>query len=223
MTVTGKTLADQVEGLKTAMAASGPSTTRSVFAAERAALMAAGVPAGAPRPGQAIPDADLLDLHGQPVRLLGLLGGRPAVVILYRGAWCPWCNLTLRVYQQHLVPFLDSCGVTLIALSPQKPDGSLSMSERNQLTFVLASDPANVLARRLGVISPPPSEMARAAARASGVDVAESNIDGTDDVPMPTTLVIDRDGLIRWVAVHPDYSTRSEPADIIAAVTENLL
>jgi sugar lactone lactonase YvrE len=30
------------------------------------------------------------------------------------------------------------------------------------------------------------------------VDVAEGNIDGTDEVPMPATLVVDADGVIRW-------------------------
>jgi peroxiredoxin len=226
MTTSGKILAEQVTELKAAMAASGTSETRSVlavFAAERAALAAAGVPANAPRPGQAIPDADLLDVHGRPITLRRLLDRRPAVVVFYRGAWCPWCNLALRVYQQQLVPFLDSRGVALIALSPQRPDGSLSMSEKNQLTFAVASDPANVLARRLGIISPPPSQEARAAAAALGVDVAEGNIDGTDELPMPATLVVDGDGVIRWADVHPDYSMRSEPADIIAAVTESIL
>lgn len=223
MAATGKTLADQVADLKTWMDAFGPHRIRSVFAAERATLAAAGVPAGAPRPGQAIPDAELLDVYGQPVTLHRLLGGRPAVVVFYRGGWCPWCNLALRAYQQQLVPFLDARGVTLIALSPQKPDRSLSMAEENQLTFVVASDPASALARRLGIIKPPSSQEARAAALAFGVDVAGANIDGTDDVPMPTTIVIDRDGEIRWVDVHPDYSMRSEPADIIAAVTDTLL
>lgn len=219
MTASVNTLAGQVADLKARMAASGPAGIRSVFAAERAALAAAGVPASAPRPGQAIPDADLLDVGGQPVTLHGLLGGRPAVVVFYRGGWCPWCNLALRVYQQQLVPFLDSRGVLLIALSPQKPDWSLSMAEHNQLTFVLATDPASALARCLGILSPPPSQQARAAARASGVDVAGANIDGTGNLPMPATLVVGRDGVIRWADVHPDYSMRSEPADIIAAVT----
>jgi peroxiredoxin len=218
-----RTLAEQVADLKAFRAAFSPSEIRAVFAAQRASLAAAGVPPGAPRRGQAVPDADLLDVNGQPVTLHRLLNGRPAVVIFYRGAWCPWCNLALRAYQQQLVPFLDYYGITLIALSPQKPDGSLTMAEKNQLTFVVASDPANALARRLGILNPQPSEEARAAARAAGVDVAGANIDGTDDLPMPTTLVIDRDGVIRWADVHPDYSMRSEPGDIIAAVTESLI
>ena len=37
---------------------------------------------------------------------------------------------------------------------------------------------------------------------------------------MPATLIIDSDLTVRWVDVHPDYSTRTEPADILAALDE---
>jgi hypothetical protein len=39
-------------------------------------------------------------------------------------------------------------------------------------------------------------------------------------MPMPTVLTVDAGGTIRWVDVHPNYATRSEPADILAAVAE---
>jgi peroxiredoxin len=223
MTPHSNLLADQIAELKGSMTGEDPNGALAVFAAQRAALAQAGVPADVPWPGQEIPDADLLDVEGRPVTLYQLLDERPAVVVFYRGGWCPWCNLALRAYQQSLVPFLEENDVTLIALSPQKPRESVDMAERRQLTFVLASDPGNALAQRLAIVNPPPSEEARAAAKAIGVDVAGSNLDGTDNLPMPTTLIIDRDRVIRWVDVHPDYSMRSEPADIIAAVAENLL
>ena len=35
---------------------------------------------------------------------------------------------------------------------------------------------------------------------------------------MPTTVIVDADHVIRWIDVHPDYSTRSEPAAILAAL-----
>jgi hypothetical protein len=34
---------------------------------------------------------------------------------------------------------------------------------------------------------------------------------------MPTTVIVDASGAIRWIDVHPDYATRSEPAEILAA------
>jgi hypothetical protein len=51
-----------------------------------------------------------------------------------------------------------------------------------------------------------------------GLDLTVVNADGTATVPMPTTVVIDADHVIRWIDVHPDYSTRSEPAEIFAAL-----
>lgn len=35
---------------------------------------------------------------------------------------------------------------------------------------------------------------------------------------MPATLILDRDRIVRWLDVHPDYSTRSEPEEILAAL-----
>jgi alkyl hydroperoxide reductase subunit AhpC len=35
---------------------------------------------------------------------------------------------------------------------------------------------------------------------------------------MPTVLVVDTNRVVRWIAVHPDYTTRSEPNDIIDAL-----
>ena len=43
-------------------------------------------------------------------------------------------------------PELDARGVALIAVSPQKPDGALSMQEKNELSFTVLSDPGNKVA-----------------------------------------------------------------------------
>ena len=48
------------------------------------------------------PNGDLLDVAGNPTSLTAVRAGRPAVVVLYRGAWCPYCNVTLKTYQESL-------------------------------------------------------------------------------------------------------------------------
>ena len=53
-----------------------------------------------------MPDGGLLDVHGAPTSLARLRAGRAAVVVFYRGAWCPYCNIALRTYQAELVPAL---------------------------------------------------------------------------------------------------------------------
>jgi peroxiredoxin len=167
--------------------------------------------------GQQLPDAELLDVNGAPTTLLAALGGRPAVLVFYRGAWCPFCNIALRAYQRELVPALSERGVGLIAVSPQKPDGSLTAAEKNELTYSVLSDPDNALATAAGILTNP-SEQARAAQLNLGLDLAAINADGTTTLPMPTTTILDPGGTVLWIDVHPNYTTRSEPAEIIAAL-----
>jgi len=211
------TISDQARALATASAERLPADVLAAFAADQATLDARGVPRNVLAPGSVMPDADLLDVRGAPTSLGRLRDGQPAVVVFYRGAWCPYCNIALRTYQADLVPALSERGVALIAISPQKPDGSLTSAESNELTYTVASDPGNHIATALGILTEPSPDSIAAQAKL-GLDTTEVNADGTTALPMPTTVVVDAAGIIRWVDVHPNYTTRSEVPDILAAV-----
>ena len=215
--MTHRTIADQVSELAKARASRGPDAPPSPFALEQAALAAAGVPEGVIAVGSKLPDVEMLDVHGEPTTLYDALGDQPAVLVTYRGGWCPYCNIALNTYQSELVPELGRRGVALLAINPQAPDGSLSMQEKNDLTFTVLSDPGNRLSREIGVVITP-SDAARAAQLSRGLDIAAGNVDGTPEIPMPTAVVVDSDHVVRWVDVHPDYTTRSEPEEILAAL-----
>jgi len=187
------------------------------FTTEQIDLVAAGVPAGVSAPGAVMPDGELLDVHGGATSLALVRAGRPAVVVFYRGAWCPFCNIALRTYQAELAPALADRGVAMVAVSPQKPDGSLTAAETNELSYSVVSDPGNQIASALGIVTEP-SAQAVAAQKKLGLELAEHNADGGRRLPMPTTVVVDDTGVIRWIDVHPNYTARSEVSDILAAV-----
>ena len=127
-------------------------------------------PAGVVEVGTLMPDGDLLDVNGKPTTLAVTRAGRPAVVVFYRGEWCPYCNLALRAYQAKLVPELDRRGAVLIAISPQRPDGALALKEKDELTFAVLSDPGNQIGGRLGILMTQTDEV-RAAQATLGADV----------------------------------------------------
>ncbi|MGY1439970.1 peroxiredoxin-like family protein [Streptomyces reniochalinae] len=218
--MTVRTYAEQVAEFHARTGEQIPEEQRPAFAvlrAEQERLAAEGVPAGAAKPGIPLPDAALLDPAGAPTTLSAACGGRPTVLVLYRGAWCPYCNLALRTYQQELLPALVSRGVELVAVSPQRPDGSLTTQEVNELSFTVLSDPGNQIGRALGVMNTW-SAQAREAVTALVTDVSAANSDGTDDVPMPTVALVDAQGVVRWLDVHPDYASRTEPAAVLEAL-----
>lgn len=188
-----------------------------VFTEENAKKIDRGLPEGIATPGNPFPDGRLLTAHGAETTYRETVGTRPSVAIFYRGAWCPVCNIALRTYNDTLSPELRTLGVDLVAISPQKPNGSLTMKEKNDLDFTVLSDPGNQLATQLGVLSPL-TAVEVATQKSLGLDVEEVNADGTSVLPFPTGCVTDADGIIAWIDVQADYSHRAESSEILAAV-----
>jgi peroxiredoxin len=210
-------IAEQAQALTATMTSQAPAGALSPFAAEQAALRAAGVPAGLAPLGFKVPDMPLVDVDGPSTSLYAVTGGRLAVLVFYRGVWGPYCNLALRTYQERLLPQLANRGVELVGISPQTSQGSLAMRQKNELTFPVLSDVGNQLAARLGILTQPTPDALASLARL-GIDVAAANADGTVTVPMPTVAIVDGAHVLRWISVHPDYTSRTEVPDIIAGL-----
>jgi peroxiredoxin len=215
MTMT--TIAERVAAMAAARREQPPNELTDIFVREQSELAARSVPDANVLVGSVLPDVDLVDAHGATTTLYAATRARPAVVVFYRGAWCPYCNITLSHYQTRLHATLVERGIELIAISPQTPDGSLSMQEKNELAFTVLSDPGNMLARHLGIVTAPSPEV-RAAQLQLGLDLVTVNADSTTALPMPTTIILDGGHVLRWIDVHPDYTTRSEADDILAAL-----
>jgi peroxiredoxin len=145
------------------------------------------------------------------------LGGRhagPAVVTFYRGGWCPYCNIQLRAYQRAL-PEIAALGGQIIAISPQLPDGSLSVVEKNALEFDVLSDVGNVVGRSFGLVYALPEEL-RAAMRLNDKALPAINGDESWELPLPATFVIAQDRRVARAYIDIDYRHRLAPEDIVA-------
>jgi peroxiredoxin len=158
-------------------------------------------------------DFTLPDPEGRPVSLKNILKTGPIVITFYRGGWCPYCNIQLRAYQA----ILPALGARLVVISPQLPDGSLSTTEANSLTFDVLSDVGNVVARSYGLVWSLPEEL-RAALRSNNKALPEINGDESWELPMPATYVIARDGRVVLAAIEVDYRKRVEPDAILMAL-----
>ena len=213
------TIAGRVAAMHATRAATASGNVTSAFSREQAMLAGGGLPAGLAAAGTVLPDTALLDPYAAATTLYAVTGDSTAVLVFYRGAWCPYCNIALSAYQADLLPELTERGVRLVAISPQKPDGSLNMAQKHNLAFTVICDPGNVIARRLGILTQP-SPQARAAQLQLGLDLTSVNADGTVALPMPATVILDASHTIRWIDVHPDYSNRTEPQQILDALNQ---
>ncbi len=213
------TIHEQSAQLKAAAAEHLPAEVLDVFNQSIEDFLDQGVPADSIKAGDILEPLTLYDATGKPVSLDRIVESGPAVIVFYRGGWCPYCNLALRTYQQDLLPQLAYFGARLIAISPQPPDESLSTVERAALEFTVLSDPGSRLADRLGIAFEQADDVL-AAQRTLGLDLTKVNAEGAVRLPRPTVLVVDQNRIARYVDVQPDYTARTEVADIVAALAD---
>jgi peroxiredoxin len=104
-----------------------------------------------------------------------------------------------------------------VALSPQVPDKSRELAERRHLTFDILWDRGNEVAARFGLRFALP-EYLREVYRSFPLDLPAFNADDSWTLPVPARFVIRPDGVIHAAEADPDYTTRPEPADTVAAL-----
>ena len=167
--------------------------------------------------GHKAPSFKLPNPEGKLVSLDTLLEKGPVVITFYRGDWCPYCNLQLRALQAKLNE-IHALGGTLVAISPQVPDGSLSKSEINEMEFIVLSDQDAKVASQYGVAWEVPEFLMEHMRVDRNLDLDKINNGNGAILPIPATFILGRDGLVKWNYVNVDYRTRSEPDEIIEAL-----
>jgi peroxiredoxin len=174
-----------------------------------------GVAEKALKVGDRAPDFELPNAAGEKVKLSDLTARGPVVLMWYRGGWCPYCNIALRGFH-NAMPEIRAAGASMVAVSPETPDNSMSTTEKNHLDFEVLSDRGNKAAHAFGVAYKIPKVVAD---QFKGrLDLAKYNGDDSGELPLGATYVIDRDGVIRYAFVDSDYRKRAEPSAVLAAL-----
>jgi peroxiredoxin len=210
------TLRSRIDTFMEGVAKHAPPEVLTGLHAEIKKLAESGIARQALQVGAKAPDFTLPDVHGKPVSLSALLARGPAVVTFYRGSWCPFCDLQLRAYQGVLGAIRD-LGAELVAISPQTPDYALSDVEKKELTFPVLTDQGNRVARQFKLVFTL-SDTLRTLQTHFGSVLPKFNGDDSWDLPMPGTFVIDRDGVLRFASVDPNWMVRVEPAALLDAL-----
>jgi len=172
--------------------------------------------------GDHVPAIVLENAQGVTVDVRALLQKGPVVVTFYRGGWCPYCNLELRAYQE-ILPQILAAGASLVAISPEYPDDTVSTTEKNALTFEVLSDIGQKVGRAFGLVYEFTDEL-KSAYQGFNLDIPVLN-GMTDEwaLPVSATYVVDRDGSIIYAHTDVDYRDRADPRDVLHILTRNAI
>lgn len=152
---------------------------------------------GAPVPGQALPAFELVDVEARPVGS-DSLHGHKAVLLFYRGNWCPLC-----VAQIHELAAawrkVASLGARVWFISSQSQKQTREIASKFSIPADFMRDPDNRAAHALGIDAP--------GATPAGMEL----LGYPPDAALPTVIVIDEEGIVRFIEVAANYRLRPDP------------
>ncbi|MBK9656806.1 MAG: AhpC/TSA family protein [Rhodanobacteraceae bacterium] len=166
--------------------------------------------------GSAAPSVQLTRLSGASTTLAAELGGKPTVLVFYRGGWCPYCNLQLSELRK-LGPDLATHGFQLLAISPDRAEELGKTLKKGDIDFALVSDSHAEALQAFGIAFRVDDSTVEKY-QGFGIDLEHASGETHHILPVPSVFVIDAAGVIQFAYVNPDYRTRVPLRMVRAAI-----
>ena len=163
--------------------------------------------------GELMPDATLKATDASEHSVLEILSKKQAVVLFYRGGWCPYCNAHLAEIQDAESEIL-ALGYQIIAISPDSPEKLLISYDEKQLNYELYSDSDGTFSKAVGIaFQSSERQTSRLLEYSAGLNKGY--------LPVPSVFICDLDGTILFEYICPNYKERMS-AKLLIAVLKNL-
>jgi peroxiredoxin len=106
---------------------------------------------------------------------------------------------------EELRPELDARGIQVVTVSTDKPEAIRAGHGKHKLQAVMLSDPDLAITDRFGLRN----------------QAIQSGPPGRPQ-PVPTTLLVDGEGTVRWMDQSENYQKRSDPEYLLGAIQTHL-
>lgn len=123
---------------------------------------------------------------------------KPAILIFYRGNWCPLCMAQLKELVERYKE-IHALGVRVAMISPQPHSNTVELSKKYDVKFDFLTDEGNAAARELGILNP------------NGTPMGMQMFGYDNDTVLPTVIITGKDGKIVWAHETDNYRIRPEP------------
>ena len=208
------TLLQEIENFQKEMIPQIPENVMDIILKASAELIAQNLEARALKKGEILPSFELTDALGEKRSSDQLLKSGHMVISFYRGGWCPYCHLELRALQK-VLPEIKANNATLLAISPELPNNSLTTQEQYELEFPVLSDLDNLVAKKFGLVFELDNKLVPLFKENFNLDLVAINGTEKVELPIPATYVVDGEGVIQFAFVQSDDTQRAEPERIL--------
>ncbi|PLX55147.1 MAG: hypothetical protein C0629_14050 [Chromatiales bacterium] len=170
--------------------------------------------------GQAAAAIDLAAADGSRYRMDPSNMSAPAIIVFYRGGWCPYCAAHFMELR-NAEDAVRAMGYELVFVSPDRPEKLVESLSQIDAAYTLLSDSDMEAAKAFGVAFEV-DETTLNRYREIGIDLAASSGRDHGLLPVPALFIIGSDGVIRFQYVNPNYKVRISEALFVAAAAAAL-
>ncbi len=163
--------------------------------------------------GDKAPEIVGTDQNGNDISLKSILKKGEAVIIFYRGQWCPYCNKQLSQLNDSLT-YITKKGGTIISITPETADNIKKTVSKTKASFSILEDKGLAIMKDYKV-SFAVDEKTIEKYKGYGIDFAKANGDNGANLPVPATYIVGKNGKIKYVYFNADYTKRPSVKDII--------
>lgn len=156
--------------------------------------------------GAKAPDFKANDQFDREIQFRKETKNQKAVVVFYRGYWCPHCTRLLSRIQDSLHLFTEK-GVTVIAVSPESTVNRAKTLEKTKAGFSLISDSGLTIIRKYD-LAYELSESLLSRYRTAGLDIPSINYPNGPFLPVPSVFMVGEDYTINFRFFDPEHKAR---------------
>ena len=206
-------LATQIQQFNIELAAKVPQEVLEAFGKSIEDLKTKNIEEKSIKIGETIPNFSLKNAKNEVVNSSDILKNGKMIIAFYRGSWCPYCNLELKALQEKISEFKEK-NATLVAISPQSPDNSLTVIEKHHLTFEVLTDKDNVFAKQLGIVFEL-QDFVLPYYHALGIDLSSFNENTNNSLPIPAVFVVNESSKIIYKFADANYMNRIDIDELL--------
>jgi peroxiredoxin len=185
----------------------------SLAAAEEVSVAASAKELKPLKAGDALPEVSVNDAAGKSVTLRSYHTDGPAVIVFFRGSWCPICTKHFHdLIKAH--PEMAKSGAQVVAISPDTVENTRGNTEKLKIPFPLLSD-SDLAATKAFGLAFQVDEATITKYKGFGIDLEKASGRNHHALPVPAVYIVNKAGKITFAHSNPDYTKRLDVETIL--------
>lgn len=173
------------------------------------------------KPGEKVKEFVINDMLGKDYPIKRAWQDKPALIIFYRGGWCPYCNMQVRELSVNYEKLKDA-GVQPILISVNEPDKAALMTAQYEIPFPVLSD-VDLLAHNAFNVVLTLDDATLKKYKEYGINLKDWSGKDHNSIAVASTFLINTDGKVLVSHTSMDYASRPSIKQLLELVDKHIV